>query len=86
MNEENCSIDPELLNKHRRELIPNFDNLDMQVRLEVYEMLKKIINAKGDKKKLCELSRMWQLEEAPLLRSHLWKCKKAKYDSNALDP
>ena len=46
----------------------------MQVRVEVQEALRKIIMAKGEKRRLNELSRMWVLEETPLLRAHLWKC------------
>lgn len=51
----------------------------MQVRLEVNEMLKNIIKARGNKTRLRELSRMWALEEVPLLRSHIWKCKLSPY-------
>lgn len=58
----------------RSQLVPNFHNLDSQVQHELNNTLSKIYAHSKSKHELGDISRKVILDEAPLLRSHLWKC------------
>ena len=73
MKDKWCEPSESELSKFQQQLIPNLNNLDRQVRREVQSCLPTMVIANGDKPLLGELSRKGYLDEAPLLRSHLWK-------------
>ena len=54
------------------ELVPNFSLLDHNVQKEIVHILDLLLT-RPDKKVIQEFSRLGFLEEAPLLRSHIWK-------------
>lgn len=52
--------------------MPNFNLLDHNVQKEIVNVLD-ILLTQPDKKVIQEFSRLGHLEEAPSLRSHIWK-------------
>jgi hypothetical protein len=60
----------------KEELIPNFHLLDHHVQTEIVNILETLV-AHPSKRVVQEFSRLGLLEEAPLLRAHIWKRKPA---------
>jgi hypothetical protein len=53
--------------------VPHFTLLDHAVQTEIVNVLD-LLATRPEKARIQEFSRLGHLEEAPLLRSHLWKC------------
>jgi hypothetical protein len=56
----------------KEELIPNFHLLDHHVQTEIVNILETLVSHPS-KRVVQEFSRLGLLEEAPLLRAHIWK-------------
>jgi hypothetical protein len=56
----------------KEELIPNFNLLDHNVQTEIVNILETLVSHPS-KRVVQEFSRLGLLEEAPLLRAHIWK-------------
>jgi hypothetical protein len=61
------------ISKLKSDFVPHFDFLALEVRSDIEKVLITMCDH-PTKEALQKISRQGLLEEAPLLRAHLWKC------------
>lgn len=61
-------------NEAQMQFIPNFETMDTIVQKNLARTLNIVLKEHSNKSVLEEILRKENLEEAPLLRSHIWKC------------